>query len=313
MNMNFVKVSILLIIAALLAGCAGAIPVGSGGNVNGTPVPPGQFVWEFQTLPAGSVTPVTPAPTSGQSTWGFTPTPGTVPSITPTPIVPTNGAPATGTPVSAISTQNFGEGTCTSNGQVYSFVADPSAVWNDEATLKSLASYGGLCQATTVTPGWFWAISASRVTYNGQEIPAGNQVVANPGVWEFEFAAPANGTPNESVGVMFRDNIPNAPASGSFAIGNCSVDGATIAVFSNDHATWENDTLIQLLFEKGGICSVVTLKDGYYWSTAGVISFNGNPMPNGQGLEAPSGTWVFTYLPGNTANGFIIRDSALGQ
>jgi hypothetical protein len=236
------------------------------------------------------------------------------------PFPTNNGAPTAGPtagPETIITTTgNFGAGSCVINGQTYTLMADPSAVWMNAETLRVLAQYGGVCNVTTSKVGWYWSVGDGWITFNGESMERGNAFVADPGSWVFSYEAPDSGTTNESLGLTFRDNMPLPDDSGQyFASGSCEVNGLTYALTADSTAVWQSDELLRQLWDFGGTCSVSTTEPGWYWSTAGNITFvalnstNSQVMANGQRLTAPIGTYTFVYGAGSETNGFTIRDN----
>ena len=212
-------------------------------------------------------------------------------------------------PKSPTDTTLFGSGSCISNGTTYSLIADSSAVWNDQATLKALANDGGTCTVKINKQGWLWAVSATSITDDGQGMDAGMAIPVKPGTYVFEFSA--KGGKNDSNGLLFKDNMqPNAATNIAFATGTCDVNGTTYTLSYDTTAIWEEGELLTNLQKYGGTCNVVTNQSGWYWSVDGVIMHNETTrMANGQRLTAEAGTWVFTYNGGSVNNGFIIRNN----
>ncbi len=218
--------------------------------------------------------------------------------------------PTVATEPPAMNTGNFGNGTCTINSTIYTLAADPSAVWMDEATLRVLAQYGGHCEVTTFKQGWYWSVGNGTITLNGATMERGNTLVANEGKWVFNYDAPAPGTTNESLGLTFRDNLPQVETSDdAFGTGLCTIEGQSYSVAYDATAVWEDDETLRQLWLHGGSCTVTTFRNGWYWSTTGAITLDGEPMANGQRLVAPAGTYTFTYEGATDANGFTIRDN----
>jgi len=269
-------------------------------------------------MPANTPTPPAPAaeqqPTAEQP--DATEPPTTAPDDQPTAsqpaapdVQPTPPATPTATPPSAAATTLFGVATCTINGMVYHQPADATAIWNGETTLRELAKYGGICNVTTFEPGFYWAVSAVKVTYNGIPQPIGGMAVpAPPGEYVFVFSAPKNGV-NESNGFLFKETIEPNAVDNAFATGECVINGVTYTLSWNQHSVWQEGETLAQLQKNGGTCAVTLLRPGFYWSVAGQITRNGVRMANGQRLVAEPGEWVFSYLTPGPNNGFVIRDS----
>ncbi len=229
----------------------------------------------------------------------------------PTPLPPAATLPApivTQSPV--VLTGNFGEGYCDINGTTYNLMVDSSAVWMDSETQKVLASYGGTCSVTTVKEGWYWSVGNGTIMHDSVQMERGNALNATPGYWTFTYDAPAAGTTNESLGLTFRDNLPQVETSNdAFGTGTCTINGQNYFVAYDATAVWEDDETLRQLWQYGGSCTVTTVRNGWYWSTTGTITLNGQIMANGQRLVAPAGNWTFVYEGGGDANGFTIRDN----
>lgn len=283
---SFLKwLSLVLILATVLSACGGTAQVGPGTTVNGTPVEPGLYVWSFE-----------------KATESVTPT-GTIVAPTPDALTPT-GTPA------APNTGLFGSGNCVINGTTYVLKTDSSAIWMDSETLEALASYGGTCNVDTLKEGWYWSVGDGSITHDGTQMERGNALVANEGTWVFTYTAPLAGTTNESLGLTFRDNLPQVGTSNdAFGTGTCTIDGQNYSVAYDATAVWEDDEALRQLVLNGGTCTVTTVRNGWYWSVAGTITLDGNTMANGQRLVAPAGTYTFVYESGADANGFTIRDN----
>jgi len=192
---------------------------------------------------------------------------------------------------------------------VYHQPADATAIWNGETTLRELAKYGGICNVTTSKRGFYWAVSAVQVTYNGIPQPIGGMAVpAPPGEYVFVFSAPKNGV-NESNGFLFKETIEPNAVDNAFATGECIINGVTYTLSWNQNSIWQEGETLAQLQKNGGTCAVTLLRPGFYWSVAGQITRDGVRMANGQRLVAQPGEWVFSYLTPGPNNGFVIRDS----
>lgn len=210
----------------------------------------------------------------------------------------------------------FGTGTCTVGGATYQLTADAHTVKVDPATLKKMIASGGTCNVTTYKEGWYWSVAFGTITWNGTTVERGMALPAKPGKWVFTYDAPAAGTTNDSIGLVFHDFIPSANLKEGetlFAKGACQIGDTNYEMSANAHAIYQEFPLLPALVTQGGTCKFTTYKSGWYWSVQGDITLNGKKMANGSRLIAPPGEWVIAYpapVGGKNENyGFIVQDN----